>query len=127
MILSDISIRRPVLATVMSLGLVLLGLMSFQRLPVREYPNIDAPVVSVISPLNCAFDDCPSIAGLNITSAATAMNTAIQGRRAAAFLHLEFIAPQSLQRPPARRKPVRATPAISLSGSHSLCAPALWG
>ena len=49
MILSDISIRRPVLATVMSLGLVLLGLMSFQRLPVREYPNIDAPVVSVRS------------------------------------------------------------------------------
>jgi multidrug efflux pump len=47
MILSDLSIRRPVLATVMSLGLVLLGLMSFQRLPVREYPNIDAPVVSV--------------------------------------------------------------------------------
>jgi len=49
MILSDISIRRPVLATVMSLGLVLLGLMSFERLPVREYPNIDAPVVSVRS------------------------------------------------------------------------------
>ena len=49
MILSDISIRRPVLATVMSLALVLLGLMAFQRLPVREYPNIDAPVVSVRS------------------------------------------------------------------------------
>lgn len=49
MILSDISIRRPVLATVMSLGLVLVGLMAFERLPVREYPNIDAPVVSVRS------------------------------------------------------------------------------
>lgn len=49
MILSDISIRRPVLATVMSLALVLVGLMCFQRLPVREYPNIDAPVVSVRS------------------------------------------------------------------------------
>ncbi len=49
MILSDISIRRPVLATVMSLGLVLLGLMAFSKLPVREYPNIDAPVVSVRS------------------------------------------------------------------------------
>jgi multidrug efflux pump len=47
MILSDISIRRPVLATVMSLALILLGLMSYQRLPVREYPNIDEPVVSV--------------------------------------------------------------------------------
>ena len=49
MILSDLSIRRPVLATVMSLGLVLIGLMAFERLPVREYPNIDAPVVSVRS------------------------------------------------------------------------------
>ena len=49
MILSDLSIRRPVLATVMSLALVLIGLMAFERLPVREYPNIDAPVVSVRS------------------------------------------------------------------------------
>ncbi len=49
MILSDLSIRRPVLATVMSLALVLVGLMAFERLPVREYPNIDAPVVSVRS------------------------------------------------------------------------------
>jgi multidrug efflux pump len=36
-----------VLATVMSLVIVLLGLMSLERLPVREYPNIDAPIVSV--------------------------------------------------------------------------------
>ncbi|MCA1979025.1 MAG: efflux RND transporter permease subunit, partial [Thiobacillus sp.] len=47
MILSDLSIRRPVLATVMSLLIVLVGLIAFDRLPVREYPNIDAPVVSV--------------------------------------------------------------------------------
>lgn len=47
MTLSDLSIRRPVLATVMSLTLVLIGLMSYQRLPVREYPDIDQPVVSV--------------------------------------------------------------------------------
>jgi multidrug efflux pump len=47
MILSDLSIRRPVLATVMSLLIILIGLIAFDRLPVREYPNIDAPVVSV--------------------------------------------------------------------------------
>jgi multidrug efflux pump len=47
MILSDISIRRPVLASVMSLLIMLIGLIAFDRLPVREYPNIDAPVVSV--------------------------------------------------------------------------------
>ncbi|MGQ0658327.1 MAG: efflux RND transporter permease subunit [Chromatiales bacterium] len=47
MVLSEISIRRPVFATVMSLVLILLGIMSFQRLPVREYPNIDPPIISV--------------------------------------------------------------------------------
>ena len=47
MILSDVSIKRPVFATVMSLMLVLLGVISYQRLSVREYPNIDSPVVSV--------------------------------------------------------------------------------
>jgi multidrug efflux pump len=47
MILSDISIRRPVLATVMSLVVVLVGIVCYQRLPVREYPKIDEPVVTV--------------------------------------------------------------------------------
>ena len=47
MVLSDISIRRPVLATVMSMVIVLVGALSFTRMAVREYPNIDPPVVSV--------------------------------------------------------------------------------
>jgi len=47
MVLSDISIRRPVLATVMSLLIVLIGYLSYTRMAVREYPNIDPPVVSV--------------------------------------------------------------------------------
>ena len=47
MVLSDISIKRPVLATVMSLLIVLLGVISFDRLSVREYPKIDPPTVSV--------------------------------------------------------------------------------
>ncbi|HTI88189.1 MAG TPA: efflux RND transporter permease subunit [Alphaproteobacteria bacterium] len=47
MVLSDICIRRPVLATVISAVLVIFGLFAFQRLPVREYPNIDPPVVSI--------------------------------------------------------------------------------
>ncbi|HSH42782.1 MAG TPA: efflux RND transporter permease subunit, partial [Arenicellales bacterium] len=45
--LSDTCIRRPVFATVMSLVVVLLGLVSYDRLTVREYPNIDPPVVNV--------------------------------------------------------------------------------
>lgn len=47
MILSDISIKRPVLATVFSLIIVLLGLVGYKSLSVREYPNIDEPVVTV--------------------------------------------------------------------------------
>ena len=47
MILSDISVTRPVLAAVMSLLLIAAGLVSFERLPLREYPDIDSPVVSI--------------------------------------------------------------------------------
>lgn len=47
MTLPDLSIRRPVLTSMMSLALVLFGLVSLTRLPVRELPNIDPPVVSV--------------------------------------------------------------------------------
>jgi multidrug efflux pump len=47
MFLPRISIERPVLATVMSLMLVLIGIIAYQRLSIREYPKIDTPVVSV--------------------------------------------------------------------------------
>ena len=43
----ELCIRRPVFATVLSLVLLLAGLMSFSRLTIREYPNIDEPQVSV--------------------------------------------------------------------------------
>lgn len=45
--LPEISIRRPVFATVLSLLVVLVGIVSFDRLTVREYPKIDEPVVTV--------------------------------------------------------------------------------
>ena len=47
MILSDISVKRPVFAAVVSILLVVLGIVAFFRLSVREYPDIDPPVVSV--------------------------------------------------------------------------------
>jgi multidrug efflux pump len=47
MFLSDLSVKRPVFATVLSLLLVSLGILSFQELSVREYPDISSPVVSV--------------------------------------------------------------------------------
>ena len=47
MVLSEVSIKRPVFATVMSLLLLLVGIIAYDRLSVREYPNIDVPTVSV--------------------------------------------------------------------------------
>ena len=45
--LSDTSVRRPVLATVLSLLLIAFGALSFQNLPLRELPDVDPPIVSV--------------------------------------------------------------------------------
>ncbi len=47
MILSDLSIRRPVLATVVNLIIVLVGLIAWDRLTIREFPNVDDPVVTI--------------------------------------------------------------------------------
>ena len=45
--IAELSVRRPVFATVLSMMLVIFGLVSLQRLSVREYPDIDRPVVSI--------------------------------------------------------------------------------
>ena len=47
MLLSDLSIRRPVLASMLSLALVLFGVIGYRQLTIREYPDVDPPVVSV--------------------------------------------------------------------------------
>ncbi|PKM04781.1 MAG: multidrug transporter AcrB [Gammaproteobacteria bacterium HGW-Gammaproteobacteria-6] len=47
MILSDTAIVRPVFATVLALLLVIFGLVAFSMLPLREYPDIDPPVVTI--------------------------------------------------------------------------------
>ncbi len=47
MILSDVSIRRPVFASVLNLLIIIIGIIAFGKLAVREYPDIDPPIVSV--------------------------------------------------------------------------------
>ncbi len=47
--LSEVSIRRPVFAVVMSVVIILFGLVAFTRLPVREYPDVDPPIVSIVT------------------------------------------------------------------------------
>ncbi|MFP4263138.1 MAG: efflux RND transporter permease subunit [Halomonas sp.] len=45
--LSDVSVQRPVLATVLAALIVAFGLLALERLPLQEYPSIDPPIVSV--------------------------------------------------------------------------------
>ena len=47
MTLPELCIKRPVFATVLSLAVLLIGLISYSRLSVREYPKIDEPIVSI--------------------------------------------------------------------------------
>jgi multidrug efflux pump len=47
MSLPELCVRRPVFATVLSLVILLLGLVSYERLAIREYPRIDDPIVNV--------------------------------------------------------------------------------
>ncbi len=47
MTISDISVRRPVFAAVLAILMILVGVVGFMSLPVREYPDTEPPIVSV--------------------------------------------------------------------------------
>ncbi|OGQ97012.1 MAG: RND transporter, partial [Deltaproteobacteria bacterium RIFOXYD12_FULL_57_12] len=49
MIISDLSIKRPVFAAVLMLSLVTLGIFSYRRLSVEMFPNVEVPVISIIT------------------------------------------------------------------------------
>lgn len=55
--ISDVSVRRPVFAAVVSLILVIVGLMSVQSMSIREYPDIQRPIVSVSTSYRGAASD----------------------------------------------------------------------
>jgi len=46
-IISDLSVKRPVFATVINLLIITFGIVAFLMLPLREYPDIDPPVVNI--------------------------------------------------------------------------------
>jgi multidrug efflux pump len=93
--LPELSVRRPVLATVMSLLLVLVGLVSYQRLQVREYPRIDEPVVTVTTRLIGASSEViesqvtktleDSIAGIDGVDILTSISRAEQSQISVRF------------------------------------------
>ncbi|HTK30619.1 MAG TPA: efflux RND transporter permease subunit [Candidatus Saccharimonadaceae bacterium] len=74
--LSELSIRRPVLATVMSLTILLFGALSFTFLPVREYPDIDSPVVSITTSYRGAS---PQVVETEITDVLEEQLSTIEG------------------------------------------------
>ena len=57
MLISDVSVRRPVFAAVISLILVIVGLMSMSSMSIREYPDIQRPIVSVSTTYRGAASD----------------------------------------------------------------------
>ena len=57
MLLSDVSVRRPVFAAVISLILVIVGLMSASSMSIREYPDIERPTVSISTTYRGAASD----------------------------------------------------------------------
>ena len=93
--IAEVSIRRPVFATVLSLLIVLIGAVSFNRLTVREYPKIDEPVVTVSvrypgasaevieSQVTKPLED--SIAGIDGVDVITSISRADQGQISVRF------------------------------------------
>jgi hydrophobe/amphiphile efflux-1 (HAE1) family protein len=55
--ISELSLRRPVLATVMNLGIILFGVVGFTFLAVRDYPAIDPPIITVTTSYTGANPD----------------------------------------------------------------------
>ncbi|HUL45282.1 MAG TPA: efflux RND transporter permease subunit [Bacteroidota bacterium] len=74
--ISDISIQRPVFASVMSLTILLFGIIAFTRLPVREYPDIDPPIISVVTTYRGAS---PSVVETEITNVLEEQFATLQG------------------------------------------------
>ena len=74
--LSEVSIQRPVLATVMSFVIILFGVIAFSRLPVREYPDVDPPIVSVTTFYRGAS---PSVVETEITDVLEEQFSTIEG------------------------------------------------
>lgn len=71
-------IRRPVLASMVSLGLVLVGAIGYTRLPVREFPDADPPIVSVTTLLPGAS---PQVVESAVTDVLEEELTSVEGLR----------------------------------------------
>ncbi|MEN0055181.1 MAG: efflux RND transporter permease subunit [Mucilaginibacter sp.] len=94
MSLSSVSIKRPVLATVMSVVIVVFGIIGYKFLGVRDFPSVDPPIISVSTsyaganadviesqitePLEKAINGVPGIRNLSSTSSVGASNITVE-------------------------------------------------
>ena len=93
--LSDVSVKRPVFATVISLTLVAFGILSFSVLPLREYPDITPPVVSISTTYPGASND---VVESRVTAVIEDQISGIEGiksirsssRYGGSFINIEF-------------------------------------
>jgi multidrug efflux pump len=74
--ISITSIKRPVFASVMSFTILLFGIIAFTRLPVREYPDIDPPIISVVTFYRGAS---PSVVETEITNVLEEQYATLEG------------------------------------------------
>src|SRR5688572_9461619 len=148
--LSEISVRRPVFATVMSLMLVLLGAVSFKQLQVREYPRIDEPVVNVSTRLPGASSEViesqvtkpleDSIAGIDGVDIITSISRTEQSQISVRFkleknpddaaadvrdrsARVRSKLPQTIEEPVVAKVEADATPTIWLAFSAETMSP----
>lgn len=74
--LTEICIKRPVLSTVMSLIIILVGVVTWSRLQVRQYPNVEQPKISVITQFEGAS---PEIVEAQVTKPLEDVLSGIEG------------------------------------------------
>ena len=92
--ISELSLKRPVLATVMNIAIVIFGLVGFSFLALREYPAIDPPIVNVMTaytganseviqsqitePLEKSINGIPGIRTINSSSSVGSSNITVE-------------------------------------------------
>ena len=100
--LSDTSVKRPVFATVISLALVAFGVLSFNLLPLREYPDVTPPVVSISTSYPGASSD---VIESRVTTVIEDQISGIEGVKSVRFVeHRWQLAHQHRVRPPSRHR-----------------------
>jgi multidrug efflux pump len=91
---AELFIRRPVLASMLSLGLVLVGIIGYTRLPVREFPDADPPIVSVTVLLRGAS---PQVIESSVTDVLEEELSAVEGLRTMTSMSQEQLSRVTLE------------------------------